>query len=84
MKQQPRYVRKDRKGYYINIGLAEHARIVRRAAAANMSAGKYGEVAMKLVMDLEDAAGAPMTPQLRESLVRQAARAAEAYRKSLL
>ena len=66
----PRYVRGDRKGYYINMPLAEHARLTRRCAAANLSAGKYGEVGMKFYMDLEDAFGGPMTQQFRDMLLR--------------
>lgn len=66
----PRYARGDRKGFYVNMGLGEHARLTRRAAAANLSAGKYGEVGMKFYMDLEDAFGGPMTTQFRDMLLR--------------
>jgi hypothetical protein len=51
--------------------LGDHARMTRRAAAANLSAGKYGEVAMRFYMDIEDAFGGPMTDQFRAMILRQ-------------
>lgn len=82
-KAPPRYVRKDRKGCYINMPLGDHARMTRRAAAANLSAGKYGEVGMKFYMDLEDAFGGPMTEQFRGMILRNVGAMAAKLEKML-
>lgn len=79
----PRYVRGDRKGSYINLPLSDHARLQRRAAAANLSVGKYGEVGMKFFMDLEDAFGGPMTEQFRGMILRNVGAMAAKLEKML-
>lgn len=79
----PRYVRRDRKGVYLNMGLGDHGRLVRRAAAANLSASKYGEVGMRFYMDLEDAFGGPMTEQFRNMLLRNVSTMAAKLEKML-
>lgn len=66
----PRYVKKDRTGFYVNIATADHARMQRRAAAANLSDSKYGAVAINFYADLEEAFGGPMTDQFRNMLLR--------------
>jgi hypothetical protein len=66
----PRYAKKDRTGFYVNIAVNEHARMQRRAAAANLSDSKYGEVAISFYADLEEAFGGPMTDQFRNMLLR--------------
>ena len=66
----PRYVKKDRSGLYVNMATNDHARMRRRAAAANLSDSKYGAVAINFFADLEDAFGGPMTTQFRDMLLR--------------
>ena len=66
----PRYVKKDRSGLYVNMATSDHARMRRRAAAANLSDSKYGAVAINFYADLEEAFGGPMTDQFRNMLLR--------------
>ena len=80
---KPRYARGDRKSYYINTTPAEHARAMRRAAASNLSVGKYGDVAVRFYMDIEDAFGGPMTDQFRAMILRQVGGMAAKLEKAL-
>ena len=80
---KPRYARGDRKSYYINTTPSEHARAMRRAAAANLSVGKYGDVAVRFYMDIEDAFGGPMTDQFRAMILRQVGGMAAKLEKAL-
>lgn len=68
--KKPRYVTKNRTGFYVNMSLGDHGRMQRRAAAANLSDSKYGAVAINFFADLEDAFGGPMTEQFRNMLLR--------------
>ena len=66
----PRYTKRDRSGLYVNMATQEHARMRRKASAANLSDSKYGAVAINFYADLEEAFGGPMTDQFRNMLLR--------------
>jgi hypothetical protein len=80
---KPRYAKDDRRGLFVNMNKADHARMQRRAAAANLSAAKYGDVAIRFYMDLEDAFGGPMTEQFRTMLLRNVGNMAAKLEKML-
>ena len=72
-----------RKSVHVNLSTGNHARLLRRAEAANLSASKYSGVAVDFLLDLEDAFGGPLTEQFRRLLVNSASKAQAALKKVL-
>jgi hypothetical protein len=72
-----------RKSVHANLSTGNHARLLRRAEAANLSASKYSGVAVDFLLDLEDAFGGPLTEQFRRLLVNSASKAQAALKKVL-
>jgi len=71
-----------RRSVHANLTSGDHARLQRNASGANLSASKYAGVAVKFLLDLEDAFGGPLTEQFRRTMVGSAARANEVMKKA--
>lgn len=72
-----------RKSVFANITDKTHARLLRRAPAANLSSAKYTGVALEFYMELEDAFGGPLTEQFRAMILRQVGGIAAKVEKAL-
>jgi hypothetical protein len=72
-----------RRSVHANLTSGNHARLLRRAEAANLSASKYAGVATVFLLDLEEAFGGPLTEQFRRLLVNSARKAQIALKKVL-
>jgi hypothetical protein len=72
-----------RQGVYANISEATHARLLRRAPAAHLTAAKYTGIALEFYMDLEDGFGGPLTDQFKESVLSTVKGQAEKLKKAL-
>jgi hypothetical protein len=70
-----------RRSVHANLSAGNHARLQRHAAACSLSASKYTGLAVEFLLDLEDASGGPITEQARRSMIRVAAKTAEAVKK---
>jgi hypothetical protein len=58
-----------RRSVHANLSSGNHARLLRHAEAANLSASKYAGVAVDFLLDLEEAFGGPLTEQFRRMLI---------------
>ena len=72
-----------RRSVHANLSSGNHARLLRHAEAANLSASKYAGVAVDFLLDLEEAFGGPLTEQFRRLLVNSASKAQAALKKVL-
>ena len=72
-----------RRSVHANLSSGNHARLLRHAEAANLSASKYAGVAVDFLLDLEEAFGGPLTEQFRRLLVGSASKAQVAFKKLL-
>ena len=72
-----------RRSLHANLSSGNHARLMRHAEAANLSASKYAGVAVDFLLDLEEAFGGPLTEQFRRLLVNSASKAQAALKKVL-
>jgi hypothetical protein len=64
-----------RRSVHANLDSGNHARLLRHAGAANLSASKYAGVAVDFLLDLEESFGGPLTEQFRRMIVQSAAKA---------
>ena len=72
-----------RRSVHANLSSGNHARLMRHAEAANLSASKYAGVAVDFLLDLEEAFGGPLTEQFRRLLVNSVSKAQIALKKVL-
>ena len=72
-----------RRSVHAHLSSGNHARLMRHAEAANLSASKYAGVAVDFLLDLEEAFGGPLTEQFRRLLVNSASKAQAALKKVL-
>ena len=72
-----------RRSVHANLSSGNHARLLRHAEAANLSASKYAGVAVDFLLDLEEGFGGPLTEQFRRLLVNSASKAQAALKKVL-
>ena len=70
-----------RRSVHANLTAGNHARLLRHAAASNLSASKYAGVAVDFLLDLEEAFGGPLTEQFRRAMVERASRSKELQKK---
>ena len=70
-----------RRSVHANLTVGNHARLLRRAEAANLSASRYAGAAVDFLLDLEEAFGGPLTDQFRQMMVQNAARANAVLKK---
>jgi len=68
---------------HANLSSGNHARLLRHAEAANLSASKYAGVAVDFLLDLEEAFGGPLTEQFRRMLINSSNKAQVALKKLL-
>lgn len=81
MKTQPK--KTTRKGTFANLTDRTHARLQRRAAAADLKPARYVAVATEFLLDLEDAFGGPLTQQFRAMILRNVSGMASIMEKAL-
>jgi hypothetical protein len=72
-----------RRSVHANLSSGNHARLLRHAEAANLSASKYAGVAVDFLLDLEEAFGGPLTEQFRRMLINSSNKAQVALKKLL-
>ena len=72
-----------RKGTFANLTDRTHARLQRRASAADLKPARYVAIATEFLLDLEDAFGGPLTQQFRAMLLRNVSVMAAQMEKAL-
>lgn len=70
-----------RKSVHANLSTGNHARLLRHAEAASLTASKYSGVAVGFLLDLEDAFGGPLSEQFRRMMVQNATKANQTLKK---